>query len=102
MSSFALSNRLTVSRPGGFRHACPIGLHFRWILWLLGWRLAMRAGFTWRTYGWREGLSPIPRTLTSNLTAILATRRALAVHIAGGPRRWDKTAHTFPTELASR
>ena len=67
---------------------------------LLVWRLAMRAGFTAAVYGWGEALASLPRTLASNLVAILATHRALAIHLAGGPKRWDKTAHTFPTEYA--
>ena len=64
---------------------------------LLAWRIAMRAGFTASAYGWREGLAAIPRVLAGNLIAILACRRALAIHLSGGPRTWDKTAHIFPT-----
>lgn len=67
---------------------------------LLVWRLAMRAAFTWAVYGWGEALASLPRVLASNLVAILATHRALGIHLRGGPKRWDKTAHTFPTEYA--
>lgn len=64
---------------------------------LLLWRVAMRAGFTGAAHGWREGLAAIPRMLAGNMIAILAARRAFAIHLAGGPRKWDKTAHVFPT-----
>lgn len=67
--------------------------------WLLGWRLMMRACFTSAAYGWAEGLRSLPRTVIANLIAILAARRALLIHSAGGARRWDKTRHIFPLEL---
>ncbi len=67
--------------------------------WMLLWRLAMRAGFTAAAYGLGEGLRAVPRTLVANLIAVLAARRALLVHSAGGPRQWDKTRHIFPLEL---
>ena len=70
--------------------------------WLLGWRLVMRAAFTTAAYGWREGLYAIPRTLVANLVAVLAARRALTLHDAGGPRQWDKTSHIFPAQEAAR
>lgn len=66
---------------------------------LLGWRMLMRAGFTTATYGLDQGLLAIPRMVVGNMIAILAARRALTQHLAGGPRGWDKTAHVFP-ELA--
>jgi acetyltransferase len=34
--------------------------------------------------------------------AILAVKRALFLHAAGGPRRWDKTHHIFPVEEHAR
>ena len=34
-----------------------------------------------------------------NLIAVLAARRALLAHSAGGARLWDKTRHIFPLEL---
>ena len=67
---------------------------------LLFWRLLMRAAFTTATYGWREGLIALPRTLVANLIAILAAKRALMLHLSGGPKQWDKTAHIFPAEAA--
>ena len=64
--------------------------------WLLGWRLVMRACFTTAAYGWQEGLRSIPRMIVANVVAILAARRALLLHSAGGAKRWDKTQHIFP------
>ena len=70
-------------------------------LWLLGWRLLMRFAFTTAVYGIGEGLLSIPRMVVGTVIAILAARRALALHEAGGPRRWDKTHHIFPVAEAS-
>jgi bacteriophage N4 adsorption protein B len=67
--------------------------------WLLGWRLLMRASFTTVAYGWKEGLRSVPRTFIANLIAVLAARRALLLHSAGGAKRWDKTHHIFPMEI---
>jgi len=67
--------------------------------WLLGWRLLMRACFTSAAYGWREGLRSVPRTFIANIVAVLAARRALLLHSAGGASRWDKTHHIFPAEI---
>jgi adsorption protein B len=64
---------------------------------LLAWRVVVRAGFVTATYGLGQGLLSIPRMLVGNLIAILAVRRAIAIHAAGGPRRWEKTHHIFPT-----
>ena len=69
---------------------------------LLLWRLAMRFGFVARAYGWREGLRALPRTVTGNIVAIMAARRAVAryLHILRtGTATWDKTAHAFPGQL---
>jgi len=83
--------------------AVPLSPVAIWLIeanaWLLGWRLLMRAGFTTNTYGWREGLRSVPRSMVSNLITILAAYRALMLHSKGGPRRWDKTQHIFPREL---
>ena len=65
---------------------------------MLGWRVLMRAGFVTATYGLKQGLLSIPRILVGNVIAILAVKRALALHAKGGPRRWDKTHHIFPVE----
>lgn len=73
------------------------------LLWtnfgLLVWRLAVRAAFVGRAYGWREALWSLPRVLSSNAVALLAARRALFAYLrmlGGAPPRWDKTAHQFP------
>ena len=66
---------------------------------LLCWRMLVRALFTTAAYGIWQGLLSVPRLLVANLIAILAVRRALAVHGAGAPARWDKTAHIYPREL---
>ena len=65
---------------------------------LLLWRLALRLGFVGAAHGWREGLRALPRTVTGNIIAMIAARRALARYLS---RRtvWDKTAHAFPHEL---
>jgi adsorption protein B len=65
--------------------------------WLFGWRLVMRFSFTTAAYGLGEGLRSLPRLVVGNLIAILAARRAIALHEAGGPKRWDKTRHIFPS-----
>jgi adsorption protein B len=65
---------------------------------LLAWRVLVRAGFVTATYGPWQGLLSVPRLVVGNLIAILAVKRALAIHARGGPRRWDKTLHIFPAE----
>ena len=67
---------------------------------LLVWRVILRAGFTASAYGWSEGLMSLPRMFVGNAVAILAARRALAIHLSGGPKTWDKTDHMFPAEAA--
>jgi len=67
--------------------------------WLLAWRILMRAAFTTSAYGPAEGLLSIPRLVIGNLIAMLAAARALALHIGGGAKRWDKTSHTFPKQV---
>ncbi|MEO6247720.1 MAG: glycosyl transferase family protein [Sphingomicrobium sp.] len=68
---------------------------------LLSWRMVMRAGFTTAAYGPWQGLLSIPRLFVANIIAILAVRRALALHDEAGPPRWDKTHHIFPKELGA-
>jgi len=68
--------------------------------WLLAWRILMRACFTASAYGVREGLLSIPRLVVGNVIAMLAAARAVSLHIGGGAKRWDKTSHIFPAELA--
>ena len=71
-----------------------------WInAWLLGWRIVMRASFTAIAYGWKEGIRSVPRMVVANIIAVLAARRALLLHSAGGATRWDKTHHIFPAEI---
>jgi bacteriophage N4 adsorption protein B len=67
--------------------------------WLLAWRVLMRACFTASAYGAREGLLSIPRLVVGNVIAMVAAARAVSIHIAGGPKRWEKTRHVFPKEL---
>jgi adsorption protein B len=67
---------------------------------LLVWRIAMRAHFVGRRYGWKEGARSMPRAVIANLIALLAARRAIFRYLAmlrGAELRWDKTAHHFPT-----
>lgn len=66
---------------------------------LLGWRLAVRAWLVTRTYGWREGVRSVPRSLVANVIAIMATRRAVVLYRRmrrDGRVEWDKTTHHFP------
>jgi adsorption protein B len=73
-------------------------------LGLLGWRLAVRAGFTAAAYGWREGLRSMPRMAIGNLVAISAAACALSRYRAlrrGGRPLWDKTEHIFPARAAT-
>ena len=68
------------------------------------WRLGMRAGFVAALYGPTEALLSIPRSIVSNVIAIMAMRRACTnylLHCLGAPLTWDKTAHHFmPDKLA--
>lgn len=60
------------------------------------WRALIRAVFTTREFGWREGLLAILRIPVSNVIAIMAGRRAMAAYVAtllGAEPRWDKTEH---------
>jgi adsorption protein B len=68
---------------------------------LLAWRILMRAIFTASAYGLAQGLLSAPRLVVGNVIAMLAAARAVALHIGGGARRWDKTRHIFPAELPS-
>ena len=67
---------------------------------LLAWRLAMRALFTARAHGLREGARAVPRALVANLINLVATARALrrylAIILGGRAVTWEKTAHRFP------
>jgi adsorption protein B len=73
-----------------------------WInLWLLVWRIAMRALFTANAYGWRQGALAVPRLIIGNLIAICAAGRALSLYLGRAPAVWDKTRHIFPSEFPS-
>ncbi len=59
-------------------------------------RFAVRALFTTREYGWRQGMLAVPRTFVSNIVGIMAGRRALLAYLGtlrGAPLVWDKTEH---------
>ena len=80
----------------------PLLVTLLWVNgWLLAWRVAMRATFTAAAYGPVQGLLSIPRMVVGNVIAMLAAARAIAIHLGGGPRRWDKTRHVFPQEMVS-
>lgn len=62
----------------------------------LMWRLVMRALFTTREYGLREGLLAVLRFPVGNVIAVMAARRALMAYVRvllGGRLRWDHTVH---------
>lgn len=72
---------------------------------LMLWRLAFRAYWTSRTYGWREGARSIPRVVVCNVIAMVAARKAMADYIRqlrGGAVIWEKTHHHFPAEAELR
>jgi bacteriophage N4 adsorption protein B len=68
---------------------------------MLGQRLAMRALFSTRAYGWREGVRAVPRAIVGNainaVAALRACRRYWRIARGREASRWDKTAHRFPT-----
>ncbi len=66
---------------------------------LLTIRLAMRALFVTRAYGWGQGLYAIPRAIISNIVAIMAAYRAVFLYVRlqfTGQIQWAKTDHDFP------
>ncbi|WP_010214614.1 glycosyl transferase family protein [Sphingomonas sp. PAMC 26621] len=96
----------TASRLGHLLLATPapnLATKGKWLLGanaaLLAWRLAMRALFTGRAYGWREACWSLPRAVVANYIALFAARRALVGYVGslcGVALRWEKTAHVFP------
>ena len=97
--------QLALARALGAPLDFGVGPRLATLLWanfmMLCWRMLIRASFTTAAYGLRQGLLSVPRLLVANLIAILAVRRALAIHAAGGPPKWDKTSHIFPRELGA-
>lgn len=64
--------------------------------WLMAWRLVVRAVFSARAYGWKQGLMAVPRAMVANLIAMLAARRAVMLYarqLLHGRVVWDKTVH---------
>lgn len=70
----------------------------------LFWRSIMRAVFTGREYGWKQGLLAPLRLPVANIVMILAARRAVLAYcrsLAGAKVVWDKTEHVVHPALAS-
>jgi adsorption protein B len=69
-------------------------------VFVLSWRLLMRALYTGYAHGLREGVRAVPRALIGNIINAAAALRACQRYwrIARGRERnyWDKTAHRFP------
>ena len=69
---------------------------------LLAWRVAQRAYFVQRLYGWAQGFWSIPRMVWGNFINFAATARAVRLYLrflrTGKLIAWDKTTHTFPSE----
>jgi adsorption protein B len=99
-AAILLWSQLWVARALGAPVALTASPLLAWLLklnaWLLGWRIAMRAGFVTATYGPLQGLLSIPRLVVGNVIAMLAVKRAIAIHSKGEPLKWDKTSHIFP------
>ena len=96
---------LIAATPGAdrFTPLAPDGGILDWTLRFttgaLIWRLLMRSACTWHVYGWREGLSALPRVVIANLINAMAAWRAVRQYLelrSGGAMTWDKTAHRFP------
>ena len=84
----------------GFLEPLPLPLALKLLLLantgFFVWRAVMRAMFTAREFGWREGMLAMLRIPVSNVIAIMATRRALVAYarsLRGAPVVWDKTEH---------
>lgn len=68
------------------------------------WRASIRATFTAREYGWREGLLSLLRIPVGNIIAIMAGRRAFVAYfrsLQDGRVTWDKTVHDAHPAFAS-
>ncbi|WP_397597522.1 glycosyl transferase family protein [Sphingorhabdus sp.] len=95
-----LTAMLTVAEAQGAYQPKPLAPTLIVLLWcnaaFLFWRLFVRAGFVAALYGPKEALLSIPRSVMTNIIAIMAARRACinyARHCFGVPLRWDKTVH---------
>ncbi len=95
-----LTAMLTVTEAQGAYQPKPLPPTLIVLLWcnaaFLFWRLCVRAGFVAALYGPKEALLSIPRSVMTNIIAIMAARRACinyARHCFGTPLRWDKTSH---------
>ncbi len=68
---------------------------------LLIWRLGMKAWCVWQVHGFTEALRSAPRSIVSNMVAVMAGYRALATYLRQmwtGSVFWEKTEHHFPQE----
>ncbi|GAB5489159.1 MAG: hypothetical protein Pars2KO_27290 [Parasphingorhabdus sp.] len=78
----------------------PISANLKILLYFnalfLCWRLAFKAIFVFRLYGFKEALYSIPRTIIANVINIMAARRAFGKYLqslSGGNVEWEKTQH---------
>ncbi|GAA3734032.1 adsorption protein B [Sphingorhabdus rigui] len=100
---------LTVAETQGVHRPKPLAPMLIILLWcnagFLFWRLCVRAGFVAALYGPKEALLSIPRSVITNIIAIMAAQRACIIyvrHCFGAPLRWDKTAHHIVPESLAR
>jgi adsorption protein B len=96
---------LTVAEALGAYQPKPFAPTLIILLWcnaaFLFWRLFVRAAFVAALYGPKEALLSIPRSVITNIIAIMAAQRACSDyvrHCFGTPLRWDKTAHHIVPE----
>lgn len=101
--AFLLWGMLQLASWFGFARVIAPSPLIDFLLWanfaFMTWRMAMRAIFVGRTYGWLHGLGAIPRTILANFIAMMAARRAVFRYLDslfGKPLAWDKTQHRFP------
>ncbi len=63
---------------------------------MLLWRFMMRTAFSYYHYGFGAALLALPRMLVSNVIAIVAARKAIALYVRnclGEELKWEKTEH---------
>ena len=98
----AITVGLWLAKLGGITPTAhrPFAPWMHTMLWVsfgvLCWRLAIRAKFTARLYGWRQGLLAVLRQPVANIIAIAAAGRAILTYTRicfGMPVTWDKTSH---------